>query len=173
MKIKCLMAVLAFLGITMAREANAATWNDWTEYNPATASFNEQEWRFDIAGIYGTKDRSDFSDNAGGLGVGVNYFVTRYLGAGVDTYMDDFDFPNHVDFSALARYPLENLSLAPYGFVGFGRQFRDVAQWTSHIGVGAEYRINHVTGFFVDVRYIFAGESSDLALWRFGVRFGF
>lgn len=151
--------------------ARAAT-TDLFTYAPGD-DFKDHELSMDIFGIYATRNRKNFHGDTVGAGVGVNYFLTRNWGLGAETYMDDFDFPNHLDFNGFFRYPLPSLSLAPYVLGGFGRQFRDVSQWTTHIGIGVDFRLNTQTGIFLDVREVFPDTSRDLTLWRLGLRISF
>jgi hypothetical protein len=152
----------------------ATTISDRFRYEESGDKFDAQELSVDLAGILGSRDRSDFSDdNTLGVGVGVNYFFTHNFGVGADTYLDDVDWPNHVDLSGLARLPIGETGFAPYALAGVGRQFLEGSQWTAHIGGGVEYRFNRMTGAFLDVREIFADKSPDLTLWRLGMRLRF
>lgn len=136
-------------------------------------SFDAPEFGYKLFGTWASRDREDFKDDQLGLGAGVNYFFTPMFGVEAETYLEDVDWLNHADFSAIARYPLDSISVAPYGFVGFGRQWSDVSQWTCHIGGGAEYRWSGKTGVFFDVRRVFCDKSKDFTLLRLGVRLGF
>src|SRR5258706_6007447 len=91
-----------------------------------------------------------------GVGVGANYFFTQWLGAGVETRVEEFDWPNQINASVLARYPIEKWRLAPYIYGGGGRQFHDGSQWLAHIGGGLDYRLTRCAGLFGDVRETFA-----------------
>lgn len=173
MKIKLTIAIFAIAGGLQIQSALAADWTERTEFNPSAATFDSGELSFDLNGMYASRNRDNFRGDAVGAGVGVNYFFSRYLGVGADTYLDDFDYPNHLDASFMARYPLQQLSFAPYAVVGFGRQFHDVSQWTGHIGAGGEYRFNRKTGVFVEYRRVLPDQSKDFDLWRFGLRFRF
>jgi len=108
-----------------------------------------------------------------GIGAGANYFLTPWLGGGVETRFEKFDWPNEMSASLIARYPLEQWRLAPYAYGGGGRQFRDGAQWLAHIGIGLDYRVWPRIGLFGDVRETFAEKSRNFALWRLGVRLRF
>jgi hypothetical protein len=119
--------------------------------------------------LYGTLT----DDGHLGVGVGANYFFTRFLGAGLETRVEEFDWPNQISGSVFFRYPVEKWRLAPYVYAGLGREFHDVPQWLYHIGIGADYRLKPGFGLFGDVRETFPGTSSDFAMWRFGVRFRF
>lgn len=108
-----------------------------------------------------------------GIGGGFNYFFTDWLGAGVETRWEKLDWPNQLNASIFARYPLEQWRLAPYLFGGGGRQFRDGTQWLGHIGGGVDYRLWNKAGLFGDVRGTFPEKSSNFALFRFGLRLCF
>jgi hypothetical protein len=168
------LTVLASSLLLIATTAISGPMDNSFEYTEGGRKFDAKEFSLDLFGIGATRNRENFADDDTiGLGAGVNYYFTRYFGASAETYIDDWDLPNHLDFSALARYPIEEWSLAPYALLGFGRQFHDVSQWTAHIGGGAEFRLNRMTGVFVDVRGVFPDKSPDLTLWRFGVRLRF
>jgi hypothetical protein len=110
------LIVAGGLALLVAQIATANTPWDWESrfgYRPAGQKFSEQEFSVDLFGVGASREREYFDDdNTGGLGVGANYFFLRYLGVSVDSYVDDFDVPRHVDFSAVARFPLEECSLA-------------------------------------------------------------
>jgi hypothetical protein len=108
-----------------------------------------------------------------GVGVGANYFFTQFFGAGVETRVERFDWPNQINASLMARYPIDKVRLAPYVYGGGGRQYMDGAQWLAHIGGGVDYRIRRGVGLFTDVRETFAEKHGDYALWRFGLRLRF
>ena len=108
-----------------------------------------------------------------GIGVGANYFFNSWWGAGLETRVEKFDWPNQISANLFARYPVEKWRLAPYAYGGCGRQFHDTSQWLFHIGGGVDYRLNGTTGLFVDVRETFPETSKDYTLWRFGVRLRF
>ena len=162
----------ALLALTTLAHAQMSTPS--FQYRPGAANFSGKEWTADVFGLWASRDRESLSgDNTAGFGLGGNYFYNTYLGFGAETYIDEFDYPNHLDGSVILRYPIQKWNLAPYVFGGFGRQFHDVSQWTSHVGAGVDFRFNDRTGLFSDVRAIFPDRSRDLALWRFGVRFRF
>lgn len=136
--------------------------------------FGPQELTFDLFGSLGTRDREDFDDSHLGVGAGLNYFFTTHFGVGADTYLEEIDIPNHLDLSVIARWPIEEVHIAPYVFAGFGRQWHDATQWTTHLGIGAEYRApGSKCGIFVDARSVFADKTKDFGLFRAGVRLGF
>ena len=144
------------------------------EYKDTGRKFDAKELSLDLYGLGETRSRETFADqDTIGLGAGVNYYFTRYFGVNAATYIDDWDLPNHIDFNLLARYPIEKWSLAPYLMLGFGRQYHDQPQWTGQFGGGAEFRLNRMTGVFIDIQGVFPEDSPNLALWRFGVRLRF
>lgn len=174
MKLKSIVPLSAALFLSAS--ASAQNWFSRFEYEADPEAFRAKEWQFDAFGVYATRDRDDFVEDTWGVGIGGNYFFTDKMGLGLDTYVTEIDVPKHVDASFIGRYPLYEkhyLSLAPYGFVGAGRQFKDRGQWTAHIGLGAEFRLNATTGVFLDYRKVFALDSADFDVWRFGVRFVF
>jgi hypothetical protein len=128
---------------------------------------------YDLYGSWGTRDREDFDNGQAGFGAGINYFFTPHFGVSAETYIEEIDLPNHLDLSAIARWPLSGRPIAPYAFAGFGRQWEDVSQWTLHLGIGLEYSWSTRVNAFVDGRAIWADESSDLGLFRLGLRFRF
>ena len=108
-----------------------------------------------------------------GLVPGSITFITRNVGVDVHTYADAFKTPYNINFSGIYRYPIENSAFAPYGFGGVGRQWEYHAQWLFHLGLGGEFRMNELTGLFVDWRRVFPLDTRDYSLFRFGVRLGF
>jgi hypothetical protein len=134
--------------------------------------YNANEGSFDAFGFYGSKNKDGKAD-AWGMGVGVNYFFTKYFGTGADTYMDAFHYPYLVNGQGIFRYPIPNTGIAPYAFGGGGRQWQHSAQWLADAGVGIEYRIQPNVGAFFDAREVFADKTKDYAVLRFGFRYAF
>jgi hypothetical protein len=135
--------------------------------------FGKQELRFDVFGTWATRDRRHMSDDHAGVGLGVDYFLTPNVGIAAESYIERFSWPSHLDVSLVGRIPIESLRFAPYLFGGGGRQWRDGAQWTAHIGGGVEFRMSRKTGIFIDAREVFADRGPDFELYRLGFRFGF
>jgi hypothetical protein len=138
----------------------------------STDLYSDHEVTLDAFGFYGSKDKGGHQD-AWGMGVGGNYFFTRNIGVGADTYMDAFTIPYLLNANGIFRYPIKQTGLAPYGFGGFGRQWDHAAQWLGHVGVGIEYRFQPKMGAFFDAREVFPSETRDYAVLRFGFRFVF
>ena len=166
-----LIAVLGMFNVVAVQAQNSMA--DRLEFAPKSAIFGPREFSLDLFGGYATRDKGGADNDAAGPGIGINYFFTENFGIGADTYSDAFEPPYLLNASGIFRYPVGGSGFAPYGFAGFGRQWDHAAQWLGHIGAGAEYRFNAHTGFFVDARRVFAGNTSDFALWRFGFRIAF
>ncbi len=169
---KLILAFIVALGITGTGSAGVQT----ITYDSSSSSdlYTAREGSFDFFGFWGSRDKDGHNSNAWGPGVGLNYFFTQNIGAGVDNYGDAFNLPYLLNFSGIFRYPIPQIPpLAPYGFAGFGRQWDHAAQWTGHLGIGAEYRFRPETGFFVDVREVLPENTGDYTVLRFGLRFNF
>jgi len=164
---------LSIAAAVLATCASAVAQNFWSDHLmiSGNGTYKPQEFSLDILGGYATRDKSGADTEAFGVGVGVNYFIWQNIGVGVDTYADAFTVPYMMNFSGIYRYPIEKWGVAPYGFAGFGRQWRYDARWTGHIGGGVEYRFNTKTGVFLDGRGVFGDET--YALWRLGFRLAF
>lgn len=188
------MLIIAAAGLLTASAAKAEHQWDWStkdrfHYETDTKEiFAPQEFTIDLAGAYGvgkekfndTFDRSMRQDEGGssgkwGASVGVNYFITRCFGIGLDAHGLDNknDFVDATSASAILRLPVGRL--APYVFGGAGKIFEGRDSWTAHVGAGLEVRLNARTGIFVDGRHIFLEKdnTSDFALLRSGLRFAF
>jgi hypothetical protein len=110
-----------------------------------------------------------------GFASGFNYFISTQLGVSLDTNIGNNgdSFLDFMDASVIYRWPLENIRLAPYAFGGIGGEFDLDASISAHVGIGAEYRINALTGFFIDTRYVIPNTTADYWFFRFGVRLVF
>lgn len=168
-----LIAILGGLMVSTILVSAATPWAERFGYTDQAGKFADTEFSVDLFGVAVSEERERLGGDSLGIGAGVNYFFCRYAGVGAETYLDELDFPDHIDFSAIGRFPLEDWSVAPYVFAGFGRQYSDVSQWSTHIGVGAEFRLNSATGLFVDLRRVFPDETRDSTDFRFGVRLVF
>lgn len=160
---------------------------------PAALAFGANETQFDIFGTYldgkGTSHAGPFRDHGWGGGVGLNHFWTEYIGLGIDA-ADIYGRENpahgtsNKSFfqgtgSIIVRMPYQDLSLAPYGFLGGGIT-GGAGTWASaHAGLGVEYRmVPNQIGIFTDVRWTYYGDDNghkDLNNFqaRAGVRFAF
>jgi len=190
MTFKSLLVIIAGLGLA-ASAAKAESWYESRLRYEAEAvdKFPPHEFSLDLFGTYAGKDRwggHNFLDSSGnpgkddqwGGGLGMNFFFTRFVGIGADTYLEEWKWPYRVNGSLILRYPLQGAAgggLAPYVFGGGGREFKYLTQWTFHGGGGLEFRWNRYTGVFSDARRVFSDRSSDFdyTLVRFGMRLSF
>jgi hypothetical protein len=110
-----------------------------------------------------------------GLGAGISYFFSRYVGVEGYAYSEDTHrhFVDNVDGNLILRLPIGHSGLALYGLGGGGRQFDPVIQWTLHAGGGVEWRFVEHVGVFADAQYVWADETRDYGLGRVGLRIGF
>ncbi|MGN6555351.1 MAG: hypothetical protein ACTHLW_16715 [Verrucomicrobiota bacterium] len=158
-------------------------WGHHFVYGPSVpAKFTANEFNVDVFGSFLGQEnkiedvfKTNIRKGKWGGGVGVNYFLTRELGIGADMNIpsNGGNFVDSVSGSLIARLPFESTGLAPYVFGGGGRQTDPEWQWTGHVGVGLEFRMNPITGIFTDARYVWADKTSDSVLLRAGLRFVF
>jgi hypothetical protein len=156
-------------------------WNDRMHYDHSGEKYSANELTLDLFGTY-NKSFAHFDDlfdhtwrhGEFGGGVGMNYFFTKYVGIGVDTFFQRRGrFFNNVSGDLTLRAPIGNSGFAPYVYGGAG--WRDAAgpdELTAHGGVGIEYRFNPHLGVFLDGRYIWTDKSADEGLLRAGFRIG-
>ncbi|HTI71040.1 MAG TPA: outer membrane beta-barrel protein [Candidatus Limnocylindria bacterium] len=119
---------------------------------------------------------SRVSDNVRlGVGAGVNYFITRYLGVGGEVYTENTDhyFVDSGSVNFIGRLPIGESGLAPYAFAGVGYQFDRLEQCFGQLGVGVEVRFHENWSIFTDARYVVANRTDNYGLGRIGVRFVF
>jgi len=178
MRIKNLLAIVTVM--TLGGNAiHAAQWEDHFRYDKeAVDKFPINEFSVDLFGTYANEnrfgDKRKWEDGHGGGGVGLNYFLNRYVGIGADSYVEEWKAPYRVNGSVFLRYPIPGgFGFAPYGFGGGGRELKYVPQWTFHGGAGLEFRFNRYTGIFVDGRRVFPDKTEDYTLARAGMRLNF
>ena len=142
--------------------------------SPTTAScFNGTELQLDGFGIAHIGD----DDNTYGGGVGLNYFVSAFLGFGAEAYWirPDDSVANNISGSAILRMPIEAACAAVYAFGGVGVHADSENVGTLHAGIGFEWRPTGPSGYaiFSDVRYTWADEDAgveDAPQIRLGLR---
>jgi hypothetical protein len=143
--------------------------------------FRANEWSADVFGSY-----SDIINRPGGRkfyrsgfggGVGGNYFFTRNFGFGLEG--EGWD-GNHggvgaVEGNFIARWPFEEMHLAPYAFIGGGYDFGDIGAFKGNAGLGVEYRFTPHIGIFADGRFVLVekGSVNNYDMARLGVRYAF
>lgn len=110
-----------------------------------------------------------------GAGVGVNYFVTRYVGLGGDMYSENTSgtFIDNASANLLLRLPLGDSGFAPYVLGGGGHQFDEAKLWFFQFGGGMEYRFCPHVGLFLDARCVVPNETKYYGVARLGLRFAF
>lgn len=110
-----------------------------------------------------------------GVGFGLNYFFSRYVGFGAEAESENTDgvFLDSASGNLILRLPVGNSGLAPSVFGGGGRQFGQTRQWFGQAGAGLEYRFSPHLGLFVDARGVAPAETKVYGLARLGVRFAF
>ena len=181
---KTIASVLAVLAIAGTSFAGTSVSSKESKQCVTTDSsyFKAQELQLDLFYSYndGVRGGDHYFNDRNGGGVGVNYFFTRYLGAGVEGNWFEGG-PNdavlhQVSGSLIARLPIENcrLHVAPYVFVG-GSEVWDGKQTSLlNAGAGAELRLTPRFGVFADWRYGFTmGSSNNIDTTRAGIRFTF
>ncbi len=173
MKLKQIF-LAALIGLLTAVATRAQDFvSDHFTYQPAAAAYLPNELSLDVFGFGATSDKSGADHSAWGPGVGLNYFVTQFIGFGADTYSDAFTTPYLLNGNAIFRYPFDGTGVAPYAFGGFGREWTHAAQWLGDVGAGVEYRFTAKTSVFSDFRGVFPGQTRDYGVWRFGFRLAF
>ncbi len=110
-----------------------------------------------------------------GVGTGMGYFFTRYLGLSGDVYSENTTgaFIDSAEANFMARLPLGESGFAPYAFGGGGRQFDIDHVWFAQAGAGLEYRFTPHVGLFVDARGVVPNQTKYYGVARTGVRFAF
>ncbi len=114
-------------------------------------------------------------DNSFGAGAAYSLFPSEYWGVEADATWGFADSTIHTfNASAIVRYPIRDLCLAPYALIGAGIHTDGVKQGTWHIGAGVDIRLTpECLGMFLDARYVFAEETGNYTLIRSGVRWSF
>ena len=110
-----------------------------------------------------------------GAGVGINYFITRFVGIGAEAYSENTDgvFVDSASANLTLRLPIGDSGLAPYIFGGGGHQFGMTKQWFGQAGAGVEYRFTPHIGVFVDARGVAPAETKFYGVGRFGMTYAF
>ena len=149
-----------------------------------TPLYSANELSLDLGGSYTAGQRglnhlfdTSIKGRRGSWGgdVGLNYFITRAFGVGVDVNMPD-NGGNLVDAVAanvIGRFPLGNSGFAPYVFGGGGRTTDRAWEWMGQAGLGLEFRLNHTVGIYTDGRYQWTHNTGDGLLLRAGLRIAF
>jgi hypothetical protein len=107
--------------------------------------------------------------------VGINYFITRYIGIGAEAYSENTTgtFIDNASANLILRLPLGESGFAPYAFGGGGHEFDQGKFWFGQAGAGMEYRFCPHVGVFLDARAVWPNETKSSGLARLGLRFAF
>lgn len=153
------------------------------DYPDRTGLYRESELNLDLFGSLSLNEEAidDISgdrvehDGRLGLGAGLNYFITRNFGVGVDALTENtgHSFVDIASANLIVRFPIGESGFAPYVFGGGVRQFDSVRQWGGDAGGGVEFRFDHQWSLFADARYVFADKTDDFGIGRAGVRISF
>ncbi|MGZ4963346.1 MAG: hypothetical protein ACXWJB_16115 [Limisphaerales bacterium] len=194
MKSKLLLAATAALSLsafsTFADTVTTTTtttswWNQRMCCDRDSVKYNANELQLDLFGTYNhaIANFDDIFENSWkhghwGGGVGMNYFFTKYIGVGADTFFQEHGHLfNNFTGNLFVRWPIANSGFAPYIYGGAG--WRDGSTvpsgadtFTADGGVGLEYRFNAHLGLFTDVRYTWTEKTADECLARAGFRIG-
>lgn len=110
-----------------------------------------------------------------GAGVGLNHFFTRNLGVGAEAYSENTKrhFIDNASANLIARFPIGESGLAPYVYLGGGRQFDPIELSFGQVGAGLEYRFTREVGIFADGRFVITDGAKDHGLARVGLRLVF
>src|ERR1044071_4593034 len=109
--------------VLTANAARSAGFQDRFRYDrDAVDKYPPHELTLDLFGTYATRDRFGNPEDRGGGGAGINVFLTRFVGIGADSYVEEWKAPYRVNGSLILRYPLRDGPIAPYIFGGGGRQ---------------------------------------------------
>jgi hypothetical protein len=111
----------------------------------------------------------------GGVGAGVTYFITRYIGIGADGYSENTSGPfiDNLSGNLYLRVPLGQSGFAPYIYGGGGYQFDSLKAGFGQAGAGMEFRFTPHIGLFADARYVLPDKTSFFGVGRAGLRIAF
>jgi hypothetical protein len=139
--------------------------------------FKAGEIQLDVFGAWAASaDSSAILENNGwGGGIGVNYFMTKYFGAGIEgDYLAADGGLWIATGSLIARLPIEGkICWAPYAFVGGGGLWDGSSAGLGHAGAGVDVRVTPRIGVILDSRYCTNFGEESFVLTRAGLRFSF
>jgi hypothetical protein len=175
---------LTLLAVVLATAATsfAGTASKKVVVAPQEDLFRAGEFQVDAAFV-GAAGKFNGRNNVGALGggLGLNYFITKYFGVGIDDSLGGTVGGNgasgaidNLQGNLIGRLPIESLHLAPYALVGGGATWgSNRGQGNGNVGGGLEYRINRGLGLFGDYRWLYGSNNLSENLFRAGVRFVF
>lgn len=122
--------------------------------------------------VFTTKNEAAIHGGFGGAGAAANFFLTNWLGAGVEgQWLQGRESCGTTLATLTAR--LQKDANAYYVFGGTGVQFDEHhSQTIGELGIGMEHRIAAGAGLFGDVAWMF-GAQENAAVFRGGFRWSF
>lgn len=135
--------------------------------------FTEGELHLDLLSVYADPTGNQLASGVGG-GIGLGYFFTERFGLMSRAYWWDAESVIHsITTSAVLRFPIQSICLAPYIYAGVGAHLDSVNQFGSHAGAGLEFRMTERLGLFADYSYTWAEETENWHLGTLGLRLAF
>ncbi len=174
---KSLLAVVAVAALSIPSFAGVVVHHASKKAGPEPLPecFRAGELQLDVFGSWNDTANGTHGDGFGG-GLGVNYFVTRNLGLGVEgnIWNGNGSAIWNPNGNVIFRWPVElgGHCFAPYVFGGGGGTFDGTKSGEGHAGGGLEFRANQHMGIFADGRHGFGGDN-DFTTVRVGLRFVF
>jgi hypothetical protein len=175
---------LTLLAVVIATAATSFAGTDSKKVvvAPQQDLFRAGEFQVDASAV-GAAGKWANKNNVGAIGgnLGLSYFLTRYIGIGVDNSLGGSVGGNgtsgaldNLQGQLIGRLPIDSLHLAPYALVGGGATWaNNRGQGNGNVGGGLEYRINRGLGLFGDYRWLYGNNGLSENLFRAGVRFVF
>ena len=171
MKLKTFVTLSAVLILVSGTAHASHVWDNSDAWANELLTYDQKS-----TALYSENDlfKTDIRNGTWGGGVGLNYFLTREIGISGDINMGDNggSFVDQALGSLILRWPIGSSCFAPYVFGGGGRAFDPTWEWLGDAGVGFEFRMNPLAGFFIDSRYLWHVKegSSDRIFFRAGLR---
>lgn len=142
--------------------------------------FPNNQLTLDVSGVYqktfptfGSQFDSNWRHGDFGGDVGVDYWLMKYVGVGVDTWgLSKGQLLHDIDGNLFLRMPISGSPFAPYIFGGVGHYF-DTDNMFEDCGAGVQIKFNRHMGFFADWRYLYTEKAPNSVLARVGLQFGF
>lgn len=114
-------------------------------------------------------------DSRLGAGMGLEYFITRYVGLEAEAFSGSTShtFVDDLGGNLVLRLPIGESGFAPYIFGGGGHIFDPASGTYGDGGAGIEYRFTPHVGLFTDARFVATDRIGNYGMGRFGLRFTF
>src|SRR5512135_511350 len=101
------LVVLSVLACLAQGVTAADWWHDRLAYERGGDLFNPNEFNVDMFGTYANRDRFGVQHDRWGGGLGLNYFASKYLGIGADSYLEEWKWPYRANGSLFLRLPIQ------------------------------------------------------------------